>query len=154
MKNMYLLFVAAAVGTVLLAGAGAGRAYAALGERAESVVADQASMGGQLSTTSGAGYTVHEITAQGRRVREYVSAEGLVFAVVWHGSTPPDLSQLLGSYYGEYRAAAEKAPVALRYSKVSTNHVVVETVGHMRDLWGRAIVPSLVPAGVSEAQIR
>lgn len=153
MKNICLLCVAAA-GAALLGGAGVGRAHAALGERAESVAADQASMGGQLSTTSGAGYTVHEITAQGRRVREYVSADGMVFAVVWHGSTPPDLSQLLGSYYGEYRAAAEKAPVALRYSKVSTNHVVVERGGHMRDLWGRAIAPSLVPAGVSEAQIR
>ena len=71
-------------------------------------------------------------------VKEYLSPNGTVFAVSWRGPRPPDLSQLLGSYFAEYQTAAA-APHAQRgHLLVQTENLVVETSGHMRDLRGRA----------------
>ena len=73
-------------------------AFAALGEPASSVQADQAHMQGTLRTTQAQAYTIHEIrAATGTNVREYVSSSGRVFAVAWQGPWPPDMRQILGS---------------------------------------------------------
>jgi len=75
-----------ALGAVLLAGAVTHPAFAALGGDAASVDTDAAKMKGQARATAVAGYTVKEITLpSGTLVREYVSAEGKVFAVTWSG---------------------------------------------------------------------
>lgn len=106
----------------------------------------------------GMNFTVKRIaSATGLVVREYVSPSGTVFAVSWHGPTPPDLRTLLGSYFGEYTAAAAKAPLrpGRRYLALKTQSgAVIQTGGHMRDLRGRAFIPSLFPSGVSEGDIQ
>jgi hypothetical protein len=144
-------------------------AIATLGEPVQSIAADQQALGGQLrmlnqqqpstgeqalheelSVPSNPAYTVERIsTPAGLAVNEYVSPNGTVFAVSWRGPRPPDLSQLLGSYFAEYQAAAAAPAAQHRPLGLQTDHLVVETSGHMRDLRGRAYVPALLPPGVS-----
>ena len=83
-------------------------AFAALGEPASSVQADQAHLQGTLRTTQTQSYTIHEIrAATGTNVREYVSSSGRVFAVAWQGPWPPDMRQILGSYFEQYQQAVQ-----------------------------------------------
>jgi hypothetical protein len=68
----------------------------------------------------------------------------------------PDLTTLLGSYAPEFQEARRKTvrkPGQKRLA-VQSDRVVVETWGHMRNLQGRAYLPSLVPEGVTIDEIR
>ena len=129
--------------------------WAVLGKSVDSIAADRARLGGEVRATAAAGFSVHEIAAEdGGVVREYVSPGGIVFGVAWRGPTPPDLVALLGDYYTELQAAL-RAPVRRRGPlSVRTDHLVVETGGHMRDLHGRAYLPDHLPATVKETAIR
>jgi hypothetical protein len=108
------------------------------------------------ATTTRQGYSVAEVMSDASTVREYVSPSGVVFGISWNGYVHPDLTQLLGSYWGEYSNARQK--VAREFGRkrlhIATGHIVVEKWGHMRNLQGRAYVPSLVPKGVSIDAIR
>jgi hypothetical protein len=149
-------------------------AIATLGEPVQSIAADQQALGGQLqmlnqqqpltgeqalheqpSTPSKPAYTVEQIsTPAGVTVNEYVSPNGTVFAVSWRGPRPPDLSQLLGSYFAEYQTVAAAQQAQRQRLLLQTEHLVVETSGHMRDLRGRAYVPALLPPGVDAGEIQ
>ncbi len=108
-----------------------------------------------MTSTPHANYTLERIsTPWGTVVNEYVSADGTVFAISWRGPRPPDLSQMLGSYFSDYQTALAQTRQMRRQLRVDTRSVVVQTGGHMRDLWGRAFVPSLMPSGVSTEEIR
>jgi hypothetical protein len=127
-------------------------ALAALGESVDSVESDRAS----LSAVRGAmkahrNYTVHEIKTDSTVVREYVSPSGIVFASAWNGPVHPDLTELLGSYAGEYQEALQQTPrkQGRRQLEVKANRVVVQKWGHIRDMKGRAYAPDLIPPGVS-----
>ncbi len=85
-----------------------GAALAALGADEASVTADQLQMKATHRVAAGQQYTVHEIqTAGGTVIREYVSAQGQVFAVVWRGPQLPDLQQILGTYFADFQAAGQ-----------------------------------------------
>jgi hypothetical protein len=130
---------------------------AALGEAASSIAADQSELSGELSSNMTPHYQVQEISASsGMRVREYVDARGMVFAVAWSGPAVPDLHQLLGAYYGEYTAALRKLqPLGLHRSvRVAGPSVNVELSGHMRAYSGRAYLPVLMPPGSRLEEIR
>jgi hypothetical protein len=132
-------------------------ARATLGEPADTINADRTALKAvKRATTTHAGYTVEEVVADATTVREYVSPSGIVFGVAWNGYAYPDLTQLLGSYWGEYRDARKNAPRVhgRRSQRISTDDVVVETWGRMRDLQGRAYVPALIPSGVSIDEIK
>lgn len=132
-------------------------ALAALGGNASSIVSDKTHMRAQLRATASNGYSVHALqTDVGIHVREYVSAQGKVFAVAWDGPNLPDLTQLLGEYFPAFQAAMTerrsrgvRGPVALQQ-----NDLVVESNGHMRAYFGRAYVPSLLPPQVSIEEIQ
>ncbi len=104
----------------------------------------------QGATTVRAGYRVQEIVSDSTTIREYISPNDIVFAVAWNGLRHPDLTQLLGSYAGEYHQTLQKMPreKGHRFHRVKTNQIVVEKWGHMRNLRGRAYVPNLIPPGV------
>ncbi|HTT02249.1 MAG TPA: DUF2844 domain-containing protein [Steroidobacteraceae bacterium] len=126
-------------------------ALAALGGDVASVQADGAHM--KASVRPGvavAGYTVQQMTiASGTVVREYVSPAGKVFAVSWHGPTMPDLRQTLGTYFEQYTAGASAPHVGHRHLTVRQPDLVVQSNGRPRGFYGRAYVPSLLPANVS-----
>jgi hypothetical protein len=133
-------------------------AWAALGGDVASVQSDQAHMQGSLRTTATASYTVHEIqSAAGAVVREYVSSSGKVFGVAWQGPWPPDMRQLLGSYFDQYMQAANAQsglPKGRRPVMIDQPGLVVQVGGHPRSFIGRAYAPEMLPAGVRAEEIR
>ena len=145
-----------ALAMALLAGSITLPAFATLGGDAASVDADVVKMKAQSRATPAAGYTVSEITLPtGTVVREYVSAEGKVFAVTWKGPAVPDLQQTLGTYFETMKAAASVPHGADHHHlTVTTTDLVLQTGGHMRAHVGRAYVPSLLPPNFSLDEIK
>jgi len=152
---------------MLFVGASPNPARAALGASADSVAADAAAF--QAAGVSSAArpalnapavnaYTLARMTAAGGiAVTEYVGPDAKVFAVTWRGRRPPNLSVLLGSYFAQYQDAASAGVLTahgLHHASVRGGDVAVETAGHMRDMWGRAWLPAMLPRGVEESEIR
>ena len=133
-------------------------AWASLGGDTASIQADQLYMQGTRRTLAAESYTVHEIqAATGAVVREYVSREGKVFGLAWHGPWPPDMRQLLGSYFEQYVQAA-KAQSGSRMGRrplmIEQPGLVVEMGGHPRAFAGVAYVPEMLPPGVRAEEIQ
>jgi hypothetical protein len=130
---------------------------ATLGGAADSVESDRRALfavrGG---TTVHNSYSVEEIDYGGTALREYVSPDGIVFAIAWNGIRHPDLTALLGSYSGPYNKALQKTPCqpGARHLSLKADGVVVQKWGHVRNLQGRAYVPDLIPPGVALDEIR
>ena len=138
---------------LLLAGlACATPAWSALGRDSASVEADRALLKGALTVSSAGGYEVREIATEGGGViREYLGADGKVFAVTWRTPTIPDLRQLLGPYYERYAQGAAAASHAggKRHFTVAQPGIVVESGGRLRAFVGRAWDPGLLPPNFS-----
>jgi pectin methylesterase-like acyl-CoA thioesterase len=150
------LSVALALGVALLAAAAMTPARAGLGDTVAAVQADRMSMKGQLRARSEAGYSVEEITAaSGTVVREYVSPSGVVFAVSWSGPAMPNLQQALGTYFTQYQSAVQARHAqglqhfGHNHLQIRTPSLVVHAGGHMRQYFGVAYVPSLMPANLA-----
>jgi Protein of unknown function (DUF2844) len=156
MKSRFcVLLLCLGISAVILAYAHV--AHAALGESADSITSDRKS----LSAARGAtivrdGYSIQTIESDAATVREYLSPSGVVFGIAWNGMSHPDLTQLLGAYAGEYEEALRQTPhkPGRRHLQVKSKRIVVEKWGHMRNLQGRAYVPSLIPQGVSVDDIK
>jgi hypothetical protein len=131
---------------------------AALGEAVTSIAGDRAAMGGQGQSSPGKGYSIETITVAGMTIKEYVSSDGIVFAVAWRGTGAPNLPLLFGTYFDEYReeltALQNKKPRLRRPMVLKTAHLVVERAGHARYMWGRAFIPALLPATISPGDIQ
>ncbi|MGD0570365.1 MAG: DUF2844 domain-containing protein [Candidatus Sulfotelmatobacter sp.] len=137
-------------------------ARAALGGDITSVQGDQLHMQGSVRATVTASYTVHQIqSAAGTVVREYVSSSGKsagkVFGIAWQGPWPPDMRQLLGSYFDQYVQAANAQSttrMGRRPVVIEQSGLVVQLGGHPRAFAGRAYVPEMLPAGVRTEDIQ
>jgi Protein of unknown function (DUF2844) len=133
-------------------------ARAALGGSAASVTADSALMRAVPRSTSLVQYDVQQIQSGDLTVREYVTRQGQVFAVTWQGPEMPNLQQLLGDYFGSFKAAAVAAhrsyPGIHRQLSITRSDFVLLSSGRMRDFHGLAYVPALVPAGVSVSALQ
>jgi hypothetical protein len=132
-------------------------AFAALGSNAASVELDRAQINGSVQQRQTTAYTVHEITgASGTVLREYVSSNGNVFGVAWHGQFAPDMHQLLGAYFDQYTAAVEadkKSYIGRRPLNIRLPGLVIQMHGYMRAYHTRAFIPEQVPAGVKEEEL-
>jgi hypothetical protein len=115
-------------------------------------------MAGQGQSKPGKGYSIETITAGGMTIKEYVSSDGIVFAVTWRGTGAPDLPLLLGSYFDEYRdgltALQNRKPRMRKPMVLKTARLVVERAGHARSMWGRAFIPALLPPTISPENIQ
>ena len=133
-------------------------AFAGLGEAASSVQDDQAHMYGTLRTTQTQAYTVSEIQSPtGVTVREYISPSGKIFGVAWQGPWPPDMRQILASYFDQYQQAAQsqiRSHAGRRPLMIEQPGLVVQAGGHMRSFAGRAYIPEMLPQGVSAEEVR
>ena len=133
-------------------------AWAGLGEDVSSVQVDQARMLGSLRSTQTQAYTVHEIqAATGTVVREYVSGSGKVFGVAWQGPWPPDMRQILATYFEQYQRAAQmqvRSHAGRRPLLIEQPGLIVQSGGHMRSFAGRAYIPEMLPADVSREAIQ
>jgi hypothetical protein len=143
---------------VLLALLPATAAHAALGSTVDSVAADTAALRGQLHTTGYVAYDMHTISSGQLVVNEYATRAGQVFAITWHGPVPPNLQQLLGSYFSRFQSAAVAAhqanPGVHRVFTLSQSDLVIRAAGHLRAFGGIAYLPALVPTGVSVDQLQ
>lgn len=133
-------------------------AWGALGQSATTVEDDRAKLNGQHQRRGGTGYSIDTITVAGMEINEYVSSDGVVFAVVWKGTGAPDLKLLLGEYFEEYQeevaAARSRTPRVREPFKMKSDRLVVERAGHSRSLWGRAYLPSQLPPGIRPEDIQ
>jgi len=154
-KRLYIVFICFGIAASVLVAAQQVRAT--LGELAVSIQSDREALSAtQRGTKVQNGFTVQEIQSGSTTVREYISPAGVVFGVAWNGLVRPDLTQLLGSYSNEYHEALHRIPHNRGRSPVDvkTSRVMVQQWGHMRNLQGRAYVPSLIPPGVGVDEIR
>jgi len=130
---------------------------ATLGEKADSIASDQKALAAtRPDPTVRNGYTVQEVQYDAVTLREYISPDGIVFAIAWNGLIHPDLTPLLGSHAGEYEQAMRQTPPkpGQRHLSLQTNQIIVEKWGQMRNLQGRAYIPTLIPPGVSVDEIQ
>jgi hypothetical protein len=127
-------------------------AYAGLGGPESSIERDRSAFSATRRSPDGRGsYTIHELDSPSNTVLEFVAAGGGVFAVAWRGIASPNLSQLLGTYSGEFTQALKNEPKRKGRAPrtIQATHIVVELYGHMHAVRGIAYVPSLMPSGVS-----
>jgi uncharacterized protein DUF2844 len=153
-RRLCAMFICLGLAAVLAA---AQQVRATLGESVVSIQSDRKALSAvQRGTAIQNGFTVQEMKSGSTTVREYISPSGVVFGVAWNGLMRPDLTQLLGAYSNEYHEALRRIPHnrGRSHLDVKTNRVVVQQWGHMRNLRGRAYVPSLIPSGVSVDEIR
>lgn len=84
----------------------------------------------------------------GNLITEYVSTNGVVFALTWRGLFKPDLNKLLGNYFRTY-LAVESSSSRRQTQVVDQDSVVVVSEGRLRNFHGKAYIPALVPNGFS-----
>jgi len=128
--------------------------FAALGDDASSINADEAHLNASVRVTASEHYSIHEMhTAKGTVIRQYVSPAGRVFAIAWQGFSP-DLERLLGDHFNEYLVAASQTAHRGRGVHVENGDLVFDSGGHMRYVVGRAFLRSQIPSGVSTDELR
>jgi hypothetical protein len=149
-------FTATRLAALLIASAIASTdAVAALGTHAAAMQTEQLRMKATLVERQTAKFSVHELhTATGITIREYAAADGIIFAVSWQGPTKPDLLQLLGNYFAQYRAALRTADATHRHAHIELPTLVVTESARQRLFAGTAYDPSLLPSGVTAAEIQ
>lgn len=136
-------------------------AHAVLGETMTlpSAARAQAAAAPRTALPAG-GQVVERASGDGGTIREYVSAQGIVFAVAWNTRFKPRLDGLLGRYHAGYAAAASQAlarpgrPGIQRQATLHADDLVVQSNAFLNTFTGRAWVPSLVPAGFDPASLR
>ena len=145
--------LSASLGVILAAAP----ALATLGQSEASVTSDELQMKSEHRVQEFQNYKVHELTvANGATVREYVSPQGSVFGVTWHGRSAPDMNQLLGAYVNNLQTAtADQTKIQPRRGiSVKTKDFVYSNFCRLRMCSGTAYVPSLIPSNLSPEVLR
>ncbi len=132
-------------------------AYATLGEQATLPADDGKRMLKSETATSKsetpASYTVRETrTEYGLVVREFMDADGVVFAVAWRGPVRPDMRELLGRYFARFADAPLNSPTGPLV--IRDDDLMLQSAGHMGDFFGRAWLPSLLPEDVDVGELQ
>lgn len=101
----------------------------------------------RLELVEKSNYTIHKLTYDETAIKEFSLPSGTVFAVSWRGPSEPDLSQILGHYYDDYKSASKRNHAQHNRSPriLKSKTIVVEKFGHMRDIRGRAYILNLLP---------
>ncbi len=121
-------------------------AWASLGDTESSVLTDQTLMKASRRVVNAVQYKVHQIQLDsGVVVNEYVSNQGLVFAVTWKGPFMPDLQQLLGKYFADYVEVAGEKQLGRGMALVNKPGLVVQSGGRPRAFFGKAYLPQQLP---------
>ena len=132
-------------------------ASASLGGTSNSVEIDSARMNASRQATQHDSFVVQEMKApQGTLVNEYVSPQGRVFAVSWHGPFPPSMQQILGTYFQQYVSALRTQPKVYGHPPIDLQlpGLVVQASLYLGSYSGRAYLPDLLPQGTKVDQIQ
>ena len=133
------------------------QSFAAIGNDVFSLSADQAHLHATLRSTQKAGYVLHELCADsGLVIHEYSAPNGKIFAVAWEGPVIPDLRQILGARFDDFRRAAETQNRNGVHGPlfIQQNGLTVELGGHMRSYRGKAYLSDEMPASVRAEELR
>ncbi len=127
-------------------------AAACLGGAEDSIRSENQQLRRSVRATNRTGYKILQIDANdGTVLKEYINSAGLVFGVTWQTSHVPNLRQWLGVHFTDFQRAAKTAGHQHGPLVIRTEHIVVESQGHMRSFHGHAFVPRLMPPTLSEA---
>jgi hypothetical protein len=96
----------------------------------------------EMRTLPSGNYSVSTAVVNGITVKQYVSANGVVFAVSWSGPSKPNLVELLGSYNKDF---VTNDKVGTENAILSTDKVVFVSAKQNKLFVGRALVKSLAP---------
>jgi len=137
---------------IVLLTAQATASWASLGDGEGAIVGDRMRMRALHSVTRGPQYSVHELkAADGSRVREYVTPNGIVFAVSWKTLYKPDFADILGSRYPAFAdslmQAARRGGIQRQFRHQGADLIVLST-GHLNVYAGYAYSQSLLPSGL------
>ena len=143
----------------------ASNAFASLGEQDTAIEKDRARYSARRADPEKhANFSVHELTTNGIKLREFTDHSGKIFAIKWNGNTHPDLAPLLGSYNNEYlnlladekdrRTSKTKMRVRTANHSLSGPNITIEKSGHLRNSQGRVYLLKNFPAGVSLNEIQ
>jgi hypothetical protein len=132
-----------------------GVSHAALGGLPEQFNAEGTTVVSSVSSAV-SNYVIRDTKlATGMQVREYVSGNGIVFAVTWDGPILPDLKALLGKYFDAMVVESTRMPKAGRsHLAINRPEVVINSGGHMRAFEGSAWIPAEFPAGFTADDVR
>lgn len=109
------------------------------------------------AATSLGSYTINEIPAAGGgTIKEYVSTQGVVFAVTWRTPMMPNLQRLLGASFPAFEQAAIASRSQGRRGPLNIERadLVLQSSGQLGDFRGRAFVPGLMPPDVASEIIQ
>ena len=132
-------------------------AQATLGEKGDSFERDRQSLNAiRKQDAQKENYTIQEMNSGPNKVREYISTDGIYFAISWDGVRHPDLTPLLGKYSDDFKQAKEtkKKEFGRRNQFIQGSRVVVQTWQRTRGVGGRAYDPDLIPKGVDIHEIK
>ncbi len=90
----------------------------------------------------------------GTQIREYTNANNVVVAVSWQGPTLPNLKQLMGSSFDTFVTRPNKANGDRHNAEFTSDDLIVQSHGRMRNFAGRAYLPKLLPPGYNLDQIK
>src|SRR5580765_5788187 len=133
--------------------------FASLGGNVSTVENDRVRMrAAQLRIIRASAYSFHELQSPaGTTIREFYAPGGTVFGVAWEGPWPPDMRQLLGTYFEQFQRAHSAARSTRRTRGVlvvNDGGLIVQIAGHARAFSGFAYAPGLLPQGVQPNVIR
>ncbi|MDH4062260.1 MAG: DUF2844 domain-containing protein [Aquincola sp.] len=151
--------IVVAVAALLTMAGVAAPAHAALGEPLSSVQSEQAKTRASRSSVAAAsGASVQELRlADGSSIRQYVNAQGIVFAVAWSTRIKPDFGQWLGHHAATFDAAvadAARQPGLKRSAMVDQGDLVVQSFGRPGAFNGKAWLKSQLPSSWQTDAIR
>jgi hypothetical protein len=131
-------------------------ALAALGGSVVTMLAGsaQAKAAPRLAAANDKYSVVETQTPAGVLVRQYSSADDVVFGVTWQGPVKPDMKQLLGTYFPQYTEAHANRRVNRNHMRIRTPELVLQSDGRMRAFSGKAFLPQKLPTGVSVDDLR
>lgn len=118
---------------------------AELGGNVASILSGQKEFNSQLSSAQQNGVNVYTQTLpSGIVLQEYLSSNGVIFAVTWSGPSLPNLQVLLGGYFKDYLVAIKESR---RSVYLSNENIVIQSSGMMGAFQGFAFLPKQAPAG-------
>lgn len=134
-------------------------AWAVLGGGVADVQGEQLRMRATRAvTTTFQPGSVHELRlADGSSIRQYINAQGIVYAVAWSTRVKPDFTQLLGRYAADFDAGAAavlRTPGIKRNAVIDQGDLVVQSGGRQGAFVGKAWLKSQMPTGTSANAIR
>lgn len=101
---------------------------------------------------------MHEIRMpDGSSIREFVNAQGIVYAVAWSTRLKPDFTQMLGRHAADFDAgvsAQSQKPGLQRSAAVDRGDLVVHSAGRPGAFVGRAWLKSQLPLGTRSDAVR